>query len=282
MYNSLIFFSRTSDKSIQFLLSKHEFDAFKNEFSWCIGPEGYIINSEDVLSEQMLDLIINLPEICDDYDVSQYDISYYSGIFFFSVKDYVANFRPIEPGVCNANQEQIVPYKGRPTFMVDEDFRLEWFHEYGIFKKTILKTSKSYYIHPVTNNFLFKDLGDYKFFIDKHRKYMEELKKEHWDERLFIRVINVYGKESSKLKYRIINDEFLSSGLNYELDMFKDDILYLRSYKINEELADFILDMTSLSIEFDFTKNEYYLETLAADNFIYSYNEFIKDLSIDK
>ena len=59
-----------------------------------------------------------------------------------------------------------------------------------------------------------------------------------------------------------------------------DEDLYFRSYEVNEKIAEYINASYYNPIAFNFNNNRYFLETLAAENFIYSYEEFIKDLEL--
>ncbi|WP_129583003.1 DUF7683 domain-containing protein [Flavobacterium cyanobacteriorum] len=96
---------------------------------------------------------------------------------------------------------------------------------------------------------------------------------------LFLRVINVYDINSKELKYRIIDTEFSESGIENLLTPYKnDEDLFLRSYEITLEIAAYIQKMYINKIDFDFSKNLYFLETVAPKDFLYSYKEFLNNL----
>ncbi len=287
MENSIVLFSKTDNSSIQFLLSKNEFEKIKHSFQWIIGPEDFIINSEDYFTGKQLKVFEELfQDICNDFNIRKYYISFHSGIYFFSIKKLIdQKFYPIEKGPVRCYHDQIVPKKGRPTFEYDDNYNLEWFHEYGLYKKQHkLNKNQAWFIHPITDIFMFHKEKDYKEFLTKFKKNMYVAKKIKNDDQLFIRVITAYDKLTKKLKYRIVNTEFISSGLDNFIEPFEgDELLFFRSYLVTAEIAEYILKMfNNGTIDFDFKKNDYFLETLSADDFVYSYNDFIKNLDLKR
>jgi hypothetical protein len=278
-------FSKTDDSCVQFLLTKKEFEKIKHSFQWTIGPEDFVINSEDYFTGKQLKVFEELfQEICNDFNIKKYTVSFYSGIYYFDIKKQIdQKFYPIEKGPVRCYHDQTVPEKGRPRFEYGEDYILEWYHEYGLYKKQHkIYKDEAWFVHPITDIFMFYNEADYENFIKKFQKNMYVAKRIKSDDQLFIRVINVYDKITKELKYRVINTEFIASGLDNFIEPFEgDELLFFRSYLVTEEIADYIIKMFSNGkIDFDFKKNEYFLETLSAEDFIYSYNDFVKDLEL--
>ena len=278
-------YSKTDDSSIQFILTRNEFEKIKHSFQWKIGPEDFVVNAEDYFSNNQLNQFEELfPEICNDFNIREYTISFSSGIYYFSIKKQInQKFYPIFKGPVRSSHNQIIPERGRARYEYGEDYILEWYHEYGLYKKQhkIYKDETSF-VHPITNNFMLYNEADYDTFIKKFEENMYIAKRIKADDQLFIRVINVYDKITKDLKYRVINSEFITSGLDSFLEPFEgDELLFFRSYLVTAEIADYIVKMfNNGKIDFDFKKNEYFLETLSADDFVYSYNDFIKDLKL--
>lgn len=285
MYNCVIIQNKENDTYLKFLFTKKEFQFIKNYFFWEIGPEGFIINSEDHFTGKQLKEFVKLfPYISEDYSIDDNYISFHSGIYFFQIKEYLnEKFYPFEKGACNCIYAQLTPINGRPRFTFGDSYIVEWFHEFGLYKKkSILDTSKTFFIHPFTRNYTFDKKEDYIPFIEKVKKEKEKMENLKHDKNQFIRVINVYDKLTQELKYRIINEEFLSSGLDTVIKPFEnDDVIFMRSYRIDEEIAAYIIRMFEKVPDFNFERNEYYLETLAAKDFIYDYKDFADSIDIN-
>lgn len=284
-YNSIIIFNKENDSWLKFLLTKEEFERIKNIFYWRNGPEGFIIPLEDYFTEIQLILFRNnFIHISEDFILEDYFISFYNGIYFFTPKEYLKDrFQPIKRGACRVEYEQLLPTNGRPRFEYADNFIIEWYHEYGLYKKYKEgKEAFGWFVHPLNIKHLFKNEDEYNVFIKKREEDMRKIKELKINQHdFFIRVINVYDKDTKELKYRIINDEFNRSALDSIIKPFEgDELLFFRSYKVTSEIAQYIQEMYSNPIDFQFEKNDYYLETLSAKNFIYSYDDFIKDLEI--
>lgn len=287
MYNSIIFFKKkTFESRIQILLSKFEFDKIKNTFFWHIGYDNQIINYEDTLGEAQISILEDIfPNLKNDVRFEEYEVQFSSAIYFFTLKKELNNrFYPFAKGPMPFNYNLICPNNGRPTIFNDvKTHYLEWYSEFGLFKKIAINNkSKNFFIHPITKKFMFNDEREFekfKFEFDKD-KWMP--KKIIDNDQLFIRVINVYAINDKLLNYRIINSEFFLSGLDSIIEPYKgDELLYFRSYRVNEDISKFIIEnFNDIKIDFNFDKYEYYLEVLKADDFIYSYNEFIRKLNL--
>lgn len=283
MYNSFIFFCKKTDKSIKFLLSKEEFNEIKKLFFWSHDSDNFIFPEHDYFTDlEILKFKSLFKSICEDFFMEDYYVSFNQGIYFTSTnKIFHDKFYPLTSGICEYNYQQIVPLNGRPTFEYDDKYILEWFFEFGIYLKyDKTKCLKKWFVHPKTNFFLFKDLVDFEKFIKKNKSEMEKAKLKSESSNLFIRVINVYDSKTKNLKYRIINEEFYTSGLDSFIKPFPgDEVYFLRSYKVTLKIANYIHDMFNNNlIDFDFERNEYYLEVLSADHFLCSYKEFSEGL----
>lgn len=287
MYNSIAFFNKNSfESNIQILLSKYEFDNIKNEFFWCIGPENFIINSEDSLSgEQLIAFEKIFSNLINDVNLKNYDIQFSRYIYFFTLKEELnKRFYPFKKGPIPISYDLICPNNGRPMILNNlETHYLEWYSEFGLFKSIDMNNeNKNFFIHPITKKFMFKDEKEFEAFrfeFDKDKLIPKVLIE---NDQLFVRVINVYDKKDKTLIYRIINSEFFMSGLDSIIIPYEgDELLYFRSYRITNEISNYIGEnFNEVKIDFNFDKYEYYLEVLKADDFVYSYNEFVKDLNV--
>lgn len=287
MYNSIVFFNKNSfESNIQILLSKYEFDNIKNDFFWCTGSESFIVNSEDSLSGIQLSIFKKIfPSLVNDIGFENFDIQFCSSICFFTLKEELnKRFYPFKKGPIPISYDLICPKNGRPMILNNLGTHyLEWYSEFGLYRSIDLNNeSKSFFIHPITKKFMFKNEKEFEAFrfeFDKD-KWIPKILIEN--DQLFIRVINVYDKKDKTLIYRIINSEFFMSGLDSIITPYEgDELLYFRSYKITSEISEYIREnFNEVKFDFYFDKYEYYLEVLKADDFVYSYNEFVKDLNI--
>jgi hypothetical protein len=286
MYNSFIFFCKETDKSIKFILRKDEFNEIKNNFNWIENVEKIIIPKEDYLTDiQLLKFKSLFKSISDDFKIEHYFISFNQGIYFTTPKKiFHDKFYPFEKNSsCLDIYQQIIPLNGRPSFTLGNQYVLEWFYEYGIFlKRDIKHENKQWFIHPITNFYLFSEITQLDEFKLKLKSDMEKALLKSEDSDLFIRVINVYDSKTKKLKYRIVNEEFYTSGLDSIIKPFPgDEVYFFRSYKVTTQVASYIDEMfVNNLIDFDFNKNEYYLEVLSAENFLCSYKELSEGLKI--
>lgn len=287
MYNSIVFFNKDSFESkIQILLSKHEFDIIKNDFFWCYNFEKFVVNCEDSLNATQLKLFKKIfPYLVSDISFEDYEIQFCSSIYLFTLKEELnLRFYPFKKGPIPISYDLICPNNGRPMILNNlGTCYLEWYSEFGLFKSISINNKKNgFFIHPLTKKFMFKDEKEFETFrfeFDKDKWIPKTLIE---NDQLFIRVINVYDKKDKILIYRIINSEFFMSGLDSIVTPYEgDELLYFRSYKITDEISEYIGEnFNELKIVFNFDKYEYYLEVLKADDFVYSYNEFIKDLKV--
>lgn len=283
--NSLIFFKENTFEPIaQIIWTLEEFDNIKSNFNWCIGPDGFVVNSEDTLSKDQRQIIFDIfPGVRDNLSIKEFDVVFSDTMHFFSLKkEWNERFFPFKEGPPRIYGEQCTPKNNRALICdSDSQYFLEWFHEFGLFKKTKKSNEKiTYFIHPITKFFMFRNEEEferYKFEFNKDRWMPKELIK---DNQLFIRVINVYEINKKALMFRVVNEEFFSSGLHTMILPYENDIdLFFRSYKVTSDIAEYIEEYCdSIHLDFNFNKYEYYLEVLSADDFIYSFNDSIKNL----
>jgi len=285
MENSIILVKKETNLWTQILFTKQEFDLLKNNFYWHRGSDDIITNYEDTITGAQLKIFKKVfTFISEDFNLDQYDISFYPVQRFFTVEKFLEDWLlPLKKGPSRCTYDQIIPIRNKPTFSYGDSTILEWYHEYGAFKKIRLTDNTEWFVHPNTLYFLFNDDNGYRTYLIKRdikRKKLEHIMG-NFNNQFFIRLINVYDKFSKELKYRIVNDEFMESGLNeFIIPIAGDDILLFNSYLVTYEMAEFINERYDNKIDFNFNDNVYYLETLSANDFIYSYEDFVKDLDI--
>ncbi|HEX8561782.1 MAG TPA: hypothetical protein VF676_02270 [Flavobacterium sp.] len=284
MAYTLIIHNPTLESYIKILFNKDELDSIKNHFYWVPGPEGFVVNIEDHFTDGQLQILRDVcPSVYEDFYKKNEKFYFSDAAYFFSIQDCL-ELRSLEirPGAVKSDlYNAVVPVDGRPAFNLRETYKLCWYHEYGLFKLIDDLNSRSWFVDPKRHNFVAKNEEDIPQTLNRLNEEMKLLKRKDYDQnKKFIRVINVYSKETEDLKYRIINEESESSGLCYNVEPYPgDEAIFLRSYKVTQEMASYIADMYFAPIEFDFNQNLYYLETLDADDFTYSYSDLIKNLN---
>lgn len=177
--------------------------------------------------------------------------------------------------------EQIVPVNNSPTFSFGLN-KYVWRSELGLFEILDEENECTGFYNSLTRSLVFKELHQYdkyieeiNFFKSKLENYMEKEDKER-----YVRVITVYDKVTKELKYRILNEEFnYNSFAHMNMQPFENDELFFKSYLITEKLAKEYSGWAYIDVDFDFTKNEYYFETLNAETFTYSVSEIFKEIA---
>lgn len=281
MYNSILFFHKNFH-GYSLLMTKKEFKSVMINFNWIPDSDGYLSYKQDNISKEDI-LILEkrmYPKLKIDFDLENLELQFADPIYFFTRKDiFEKYFSPLYKGpapICYG--DQITPFT-RPKFKYGDYIR-EWYPEYGVYKSVNLKTKITSFMHPNNNFHLFLKEKEYPDYLTKRDKDMKIAKKRINDESLYVRFINVYNKKDSNLMYRIVFEEFYLLGINLRLKPYKnDEVYFFRSYKINKSLADYVSkNSNNYRINFNFEDYEYYFEVLKADPFIYSYQEFKKDL----
>lgn len=264
------------------LMTKTEFKIIMNRFDWVVNTEGYLAYKQDNIDKEGIQVLKEYlyPELEKDFEIKNLELQFDDTIYFFTRKNiYEKYFSPLHKGPAPMGYgDQMTPLT-RPKFIYGDDVQ-EWYPEYGVYRSVNLRTKATSFIHPKSYFHLFFKEKEYPDYLIKREKEMKASKKSIQDETLFIRLINVYSKEDSNLMYRIVFDEFYSMGINLRLKPHKnDEVYFFKSYKINKNLANYIFkNSNNYRIDFNFDKYEYYIEVLRADSFIYSYQEFKKDL----
>lgn len=285
MYNSIILFKKHEFHGIRLLFTKAEFNKMKNKFSWKIGPEGFVVQQKDYLNKKDLTTLKNeiLTDFFEDFNIKDYQVQFSQGVYFFDRKEvYASYFAPIHKGACPYMYgDQIAP-KTRPR-QIHHNNSLEWYQEYGLFKSKNLKTNEICFTHPKTGYPLFKKENDYLNYLTKRESEMRTAKRKLKDLDSYIRLINVYSKEDKRLLYRIVFREFYTLGIMNMIEPYKgDDVYFFRSYKINKRIASYIYNNSdNLLINFNFDKYEYFMEVMRAEEFVYTYEEFVDGLKYD-
>jgi hypothetical protein len=262
------------------VLTKLEINNLIPSIKW-IKDEMYLFNTaNDCLSKNEIKSILKSNPIYDYFNTNDYfeiDIAISRS---FSVKEYLEG-KTILPkkGVSPVIGEQVVPIDDCPTFLFRKN-NYVWKSELGLFEIVSGKNSVGFY-NSITRNLVFKSLNQYDKYLEeinflksKLENYMEKENIER-----YARVITVYNKSTKELKYRILNEEFNYNSFAYlNILPLENDELFFKSYLITEKLANEYLDWSYLDIDFDFSKNEYYFETLNAETFSYSLVDLFKDI----
>lgn len=90
----------------------------------------------------------------------------------------------------------------------------------------------------------------------------------------YIRLLNVYRENKSKLVYRIVFNDFEKLYLEDKTHKHKiKDPFYFESCKVSKRLIDYINHKSRNYNSYDF-----YLEVFESKDFEYSYNDFVQDL----
>ena len=198
----------------------------------------------------------------------------------FSINEYLEK-KTILPqkGLSPVMGEQISPVDNCPTFSFGSS-KYVWRSELGLFEIITDNYSVGFY-NFLTRCLVFKTINQYdryleevNFFKLKLENYMEKEDKER-----YVRVITVYDKTTKELKYRILNEEFnYNSFAHINMKPLENDELFFRSYLITEKLAKEYSSWAYIDVDFDFSKNEYYFETLNAEAFSYNLADIFKDI----
>lgn len=203
--------------------------------------------------------------ICRDFNI----------VDFFKIKSqFVNNKTALIIG------EQINPIDNCPAFSIG-NYLYVWRCEISLFEVLFNNQSIGFY-NSITRSIVFKKISQYdkyieevNFFKSKLENYMEKEKEER-----FVRVITVYDKYTKELKYRILNEEFnYNSFAHINIQPFENDEFFLKSYLITKKLAKEYSDWAYIDVDYDFSKNEYYFETLNAETLTYSVAEVFKEIS---
>lgn len=273
--------SNKNFSKFEVVLTKLEIISFIPTIKWIKDDDYTFITKNDRLSKTEIKNILKINpsyDFLNDNDSIEVENAICRN---FSIEEYVNN-KIILPkkGVSPVLGEQIAPIDNCPTFSFGSS-KYVWRSELGLFEIMTDNYSVGFY-NSLTRSLVFKTLNQYdkyleeiNFFKSKLENYMEKEDKER-----YVRIITVYDKATKDLKYRILNEEFNYNSFAYiNMQPLEDDELFFKSYLITEKIAKEYLDWSYVDIDFDFSKNEYYFETLNAKTFSYSIIDVFKNVA---
>jgi hypothetical protein len=269
----IFYVSNHSYSKFSVVLKESEVRKIVRSIDWITDEHGFYVSKNSSLSrleiKKIVEVLPNFDFLKEHFKI-EIDLAVCES---FSVLEYIQAKTRLAPKTASPLfSEQRAPIDHCPTFQYGEEFYL-WKFDMGLFEVKTKNGRILGFYNPFVNHLVFKTLDQYDSYLNEINILKEKLSfamnTENNDR--YVRLINVYDKTTKELKYRILNQEFnYNSFAHFNLKPIENDPFFFGSYLITESLAEEYLEYTSLDIDFDFAKNEYYFETLNASNFVYA------------